>query len=80
MLRERLAYSLWREMGVPAPRSTHINVKLETEQGSQLLGIHLLTEAVDGRFTKAYFEGGDGNLYKEAWPGMATEESYVLWK
>ena len=28
MMRERLAYSLWREMGVPAPRSVHIGTQL----------------------------------------------------
>ena len=28
MMRERLAYSLWREMGVPAPRSVHIGAQL----------------------------------------------------
>ncbi len=27
-----------------------------------------MVEEVDGRFTKSHFAGGDGNLYKEAWP------------
>ena len=32
---------------------------------------------MDGRFTETYFRpGGDGNLYKEAWPGFAEESTY----
>ena len=27
-------------------------------------------EVIDGRFTETFFKGGDGNLYKETWPGV----------
>ena len=64
MMHERLGYWLFREMGVTAPRSTHARVMLNGEY----LGIFALTEQVDGRFTRANFDDGTGNLYKEAWP------------
>ena len=72
-MRERLSYGLYREMGVPAPRSAFSTVVLnsgaEDNTPSSRLGVHLLTEVIDGRFTEAYFDGGDRNLYKEVWPG-----------
>jgi spore coat protein CotH len=85
-MRERLSYSLYREMGVPAPRQalSTLRVRFEgddcaTEAG--FLGLHLLTEVIDGRFTKAYFDNGggddgDGQLYKE---GEETKRDPILW-
>jgi hypothetical protein len=32
------------------------------------IGLFALVEQIDGRFTKQYFDNGDGNLYKEVWP------------
>jgi hypothetical protein len=64
MMHERLAYWMFREMGVPAPRSTHARVVVNGEY----LGVFALTEDVDGRFTRENFENGSGNLYKEVWP------------
>ena len=31
----------------------------------------------EGRFTEAYFDGGDGNLYKEAWPGAVGPDGQL---
>jgi spore coat protein H len=64
LLRERLAYRLFRELGVVAPRAVHATLSVNGEA----LGVFSLVEAVDGRFTDDHFAGGDGNLYKEAWP------------
>ena len=78
-------YGLFREMGVPAPRSSFSDVEI-TVGGSKnsgvaahsvTLGVHLLTEVIDGRFTDTYFPGGDGNLYKEAWPGAVDGDGEV---
>jgi hypothetical protein len=63
-LRERLAYRVFREMGVAAPRSAHARLVINGEA----LGVFSLVEDVDGRFTDSHFAGGDGNLYKEQWP------------
>ena len=49
------------------------------EQRAVSLGLHLLTEQVDARFTEAYFKGGDNNVWKEAWPGLEhSENEYLL--
>jgi len=66
-LHERLAYKLFREMGVAAPRAAHAELNVNGEA----LGVFTLVEQIDGRFTHDRFgesSGGDGNLYKEQWP------------
>lgn len=73
LMRERLGYALYRQMGVAAPRAVHarlvINGKLE--------GVFLAVEQLDGRFTKSRFtDGGNGNLYKEVWPTSDNEQRY----
>lgn len=73
MLRERLGYSLFREMGVPAARATHAILKVNGETD-----IYALVEQIDGRFTRSRFtEGGKGNLYKEIWPIHDNPEAYI---
>ena len=63
-LHERLGYWLFREMGVPAPRSTHARLMVN----GTYVGLFALTEQIDGRFTRYNFDDGTGNLYKEVWP------------
>ncbi|RLE17433.1 MAG: hypothetical protein DRJ50_14095, partial [Actinobacteria bacterium] len=63
-MHERLGYWMFREMGVPAPRSTHARVVINGEY----VGLFALTEQIDGRFTRENFDDGTGNLYKEVWP------------
>ena len=63
-MHDRLGYHLFREMGVPAPRSSHARVLINGEYA----GLFSLVEQVDGRFTREVFDDGDGNLYKEVWP------------
>jgi hypothetical protein len=69
-LHERIAYRLFREMGVTAPRSAHARLVVNGES----LGLFSLVEDVDGRFTDDRFQGGDGNLYKEQWPDSADTD------
>ena len=64
LMHERLGYWLFREMGVPAPRSVHARLVVNGE----FVGLFALTEQIDGRFTRHNFEDGTGNLYKEVWP------------
>ena len=63
-MHERLGYWLYREMGVPVPRSVHARVEIN----GAFSGVYSLTEEIDGRFTRATFDDGTGNLYKEVWP------------
>jgi len=77
-MRERLGYWLFRQMGVPAPRSVHARLMINGVYS----GLYALTEQIDGRFTRKNFEDGTGNLYKEIWPlrdnGMPhSEQSYI---
>ncbi len=73
-MHERLGYWLFREMGVPAPRSVHARLIINGEYN----GIFALTEQIDGRFTRENFADGTGNLYKEIWP-ITTEGEPKLW-
>ena len=73
-LRERLAYSLFREMGIPASRVVHARVIIN----GKFEGLFALVEQIDGRFTRSRFvEGGKGNLYKEVWPMHESEDIYL---
>jgi len=74
LMRDRLAYGLFREMGVPAPRSVHARLLIN----GKLVGLFAFIEEVDGRFTRGRFsDGGEGNLYKEVWPIHAREQTYL---
>jgi hypothetical protein len=69
-MKEKLAYDLYRAMGVVAPRSAWAVLRVNgVSQG--LFGI---VEVVDGRFTADRWPThGDGNLYKELWPTHAAD-------
>jgi hypothetical protein len=74
LMRDRLGYSLFRDSKVVAPRAMHAKVLIN----GQLEGVFIAVEQIDGRFTRARFgEGGEGNVYKEAWVSMRTESEYV---
>ncbi len=73
MMRERLAYSLFRESGVPAPRATHAWLEVNGEP----MGLFALVEQIDGSFARDRFADGEGNVYKEVWPVSDDEEAYI---
>jgi spore coat protein H len=74
LLHEKLAYDLYRELGVTAPRSSWGIARVNGVS----LGLFSLVEEVDGRFTKdRWKDQGDGNLYKEAWPLSTTADDYA---
>ena len=67
LLRDRLSYRMFRESGIHAPRASHAMVSVNGGP----FGLYGMIEAIDGRFAKSRWkdeDGGDGNLYKEAWP------------
>ncbi|WP_437969709.1 CotH kinase family protein [Sorangium sp. So ce260] len=73
-IHERIAYGLYREMGVAAPRSAWATLHVNGE--SQ--GLFSMVEEVDGRFLESHFpEGPDGDLYKEAWPATDDASYYA---
>lgn len=74
LLHEKLAYDLYRDAGLAAPRSSWAIAQVNGVS----LGLFSLVEEVDGRFTKSRWqEQGDGNLYKEAWPVSTVAEDYA---
>lgn len=69
-MREKLAYDLYREMGVTAPRAAWAVVRVN----GQSYGLYGMVEELDGRFTEDRWPGHpDGNLYKELWPTDSDE-------
>ncbi len=77
-MRDRLGYWLYRQMGVPAPRSIHARVIINGEY----YGLYALIEQIDDAFTAQNFTDGSGNVYKEIWPtdenGKARESCDFL--
>ena len=68
-LREALAYRLYREAGVAAPRTAFAWVTVNGEPH----GLFLVVENIDDRFVATHFrDGGNGKLYKEVWPEHET--------
>jgi len=73
-MRDMLAYELYRDMGIHAPRTSYANVYVN----NRLIGLFLAVEDIDGRFTKSRWpDYGDGNLYKEKWP-TSNKTSYYM--
>jgi len=74
-LRERLAYSVFNDFGVPAARTRHAILSIN----GQPSGLFLAVEQIDGRFTAfRYPMSGNGNLYKEIWPHPDIDEQHFL--
>ena len=77
MMRECLAYGLYRRMGVPVPRCAHAKVFVNGEYQ----GLYAAVEYVDSRFLEFHFGEKEGVLFKEKWPGIseeANEAEYFL--
>lgn len=71
-LHERLAFDLFRSMGVVAPRASWATVRVNGE----VYGLFGMVEQLDGRFTADRWpERGDENLFKEIWPVRADAGS-----
>lgn len=76
MLREKLAYDLFRSQGLPASRCAFARVYLKVVDGvppdgadaekpqEQFLGLYTMVEHVDEAFLDEHFGGHTGNLYK----------------
>ena len=74
MLRDRLDYRMYREMGVAAPRAMHARVQIN----GQSEGLYIAVEQIDGVFARSRFrEGGTGNVYKEIWPMHEASSAYA---
>lgn len=71
-MRERLAYSLFREMDIPTSRAVHARVYIN----GVYQGLWAAVEEIDGRFAANRFAAmGNGNLYKQLWPEQRATTS-----
>ena len=59
-IREIMSYEIIEEMGLPTPGTTFCNVYINDE----LAGLYLSVQQIDEGFTQAWFNDGDGDLYK----------------
>lgn len=60
---EMLAYALFREAGVPAPRVAHV----ELWMNGAYRGLYLNVESPDDQFLERWFDDPTGNLYEGAY-------------
>lgn len=73
-MHEKLGHALFNDMGIASPRVAYAKLFVN----DTLWGLFGVTEEVDGRFTKSrYPTTGDGNLYKEIWPGQESDASIL---
>jgi len=63
-VRERLASELFQQMGVPAPRESHVNLWVNNDH----LGVYTQVEEIDKAFLKKNYKQDGGNLYRGAGP------------
>jgi len=59
-IREVLSYDLFKEMGLPTPRCSFVDVYVNNEH----LGLYIQVEAIDKTFLARHFDNPHGNLYK----------------
>jgi spore coat protein H len=71
-MRERLAYRVFEDAGIAAPRTAWARIEVNGED----LGVFTLVEAIDARFADRRFFFDDGLLYKEAWPSSTDPDYY----
>jgi spore coat protein H len=63
-LRAKVVTDLFREAGLPAPRTAFIQVYLDRGSGSSYLGLYTMVEVPDDPFLELMFGSDEGNLYK----------------
>jgi hypothetical protein len=60
LIREILAYDVFRAMGLPTPRATLVDLWVNDTH----LGVYTMTEVIDTSFLRRHFADASGNLYK----------------
>ena len=62
--RSKIGWDLLRDIGVPAPRSSHVELYIN----GTYYGLYVNVEHIDDQFVQSRFGNKDGNLYKCLWP------------
>jgi spore coat protein H len=66
--RSKICWDLLRDIGVPAPRASHVELYIN----QTYFGLYANIEHIDEEFVKSRFGNKDGNLYKCLWPADLT--------
>jgi hypothetical protein len=73
-MKEALGYSMFQDFGVASSRVAFVHLVINGVSR----GLHIFVEELDSRFAESRFgevEGGEGNLYKDFWPGRNSTEA-----
>ena len=68
-MRETLAYDIFRQMGIPTPRTSFVDLWINDTH----MGLYTMVEQVDATFLSNHFIDGTGNLYKPEMPAAALK-------
>lgn len=71
-MNESLAFKLYRDAGVPAPRAAYarVNISNGAEHKNEYFGLYIMVENVDDEFTKETFQTKGGALFKPVTPSL----------
>ena len=75
IIRSKLAWDVFKEMGVPSPRASHVQFKIN--DGALVEGMHINVEQIDDEFVQVWFGNNDGNLYKCLYKNERADLRYV---
>lgn len=64
LLREKVVCDLFREFGVPAPRTAFYRVYIDYGEGPVYFGLYTMVEVVFDTMLEDHFSDGSGNCYK----------------
>lgn len=64
VIRSKIAWNLFRDFGIPAPRANHVAVYINGDY----YGLYINVEQIDEEFIESRFDQKDGNLYKCLYP------------
>ena len=80
MLRQKVAFDIFREAGVPSPRTAFYRLYLDFGDGPVYFGLYTMTEVPADPMLETQFSDDDGNLYKPEGSGATwtafDEESF----
>ncbi len=77
-LRQRIVSDLFREAGVPSPRTAYVRVFMNRGAGPFYMGLYTLTEVPDSPMLEQLFGSDDGNLYKPVGTGGRWTQFFPL--
>ncbi|HVR37881.1 MAG TPA: CotH kinase family protein [Thermoanaerobaculia bacterium] len=71
-IRERLAFSVFEEMGITAPRNAYATLTMNGEPW----GLYAIVEPIDKIFVTNHVDGGGGNLFEYNVPATLTQPAW----